>query len=118
MYGFDFLDKGGHGGLHAIGDFAEAGAIAERYEIAGLSELILTAASRALDDRMGDAGKLERFLYFGHISSLEFGHDEFNYAVKIIGHNFNKLRKHEFFQLLLSEEYALAVALLNRLVVQ
>jgi hypothetical protein len=118
LYGFEFFGRGGHGDLYVVGDYAEAGAIAEKYEIAGLSELILTAASRALDDRMSDANRLERFLYFGHISSPGSGNGEFNFAVKIIGDHFNKLRKYEFFQRLLSKEHELAVALLNRLVEQ
>lgn len=111
MYGFDILGEGGHRDLDSIQDFAVLGAIAEKFEIVGLSSLVLTTASCALDDCLGDAGKLECFLLFGHPSSSVLPH--FDYAVKIFAYNLAKLRKHEVFQALLNKEHELAVALLN-----
>jgi hypothetical protein len=109
MYGFDFPGEDGH-----LEDFAEVGAIAEKYEIAGLPELVLPSDSRALDDCMSVAAKLEGFLKLGRLSNMFSGDDpEFDYAVKIILDNIAKLRKHEAFQELLNKEHGLAVAILN-----
>lgn len=115
MYGFDILGEGGHRDLDSIQDFAVLGAIAEKFEIVGLSSLVLTTASCALDDCLDDAGKLECFLFFGHPSSSDVVSEEphFDYAVKIFAYNLAKLRKHEVFQALLNKEHELAVALLN-----
>ena len=119
MYGFEFLGEDGYGSLHTIWDFAEVGAIAEKYEISGLHELILTAASHAIDDCVSDVGELKRFLCFGGFSTLPFGENSkdnhFDYAARIIAYNLTKLRKYPVFQALLNEEHELAVALCNLL---
>jgi hypothetical protein len=76
--------------------------------------LILTAASRALDDCMSDGAKLEDFLEFECLSPQHSGNDQrFDCAVKIVWNNFTKLRKHAVFQELLDKKHKLAVALLN-----
>lgn len=114
MYGFEFLGEGGHRDLGSIAEFAEVGRVAEKYEIAGLPEFILTAASRALDDCISNEAKLGSFLNFGRQMSLNPGQEQrFNYAVKIIGDKVAELSKHDVFQELLDEEPELAVALVN-----
>ena len=110
MYGFEFLGED----LDSLEAFAQLGAAAQKYEIAGLPELILTAASRVLDDCIGGEAKLRKLLYLGSLIYVTSGKGQaFNSAVKIIGDSITKLRKHVVFQELLHEEPGLAVALVN-----
>jgi hypothetical protein len=110
MYGFEFLGED----LDSLEAFAQLGAVAQKYEIAGLPELIRTAASRVLDHCINDEAKLRKFLFLGSLIYKTSGKGQaFNCAVKIIGDNITKLRKHAVFQELLHEEPELAVALVN-----
>jgi hypothetical protein len=112
MYGFEFLGED----LDSLEAFAQLGAAAQKYEIAGLPELILTAASRVLDDCIRDEADLGEFLYLGSLILQDSGKGQlFSCAVKIIGDNITKLRKHAVFQELLREEPELAIALVNLL---
>lgn len=114
MYGFDVLGEGDYHDGGSVEEFVEVGAIAEKYDITGLSELVLSTASHALNNCVSNETKIAGFLHVRDLSPWVSGTDEpFDYAVKIIENNLTMLRKHAVFQELLCNEPGLAVALVN-----
>lgn len=113
MYGFEFPGDCCDRAVRTFGTisaFSKFGAIAERYEIVGLSELVFKAASLALADCLSDEAKLEDFLStFG--GSYQF--QALHFEVKLIGENANKLHKKVCFQELMVEHQDLVIDLFN-----
>ena len=112
------MDEGRNRYLESIHEFIEFAAVAEKYEIRGLSECVLKAAGRTLAECLSDESgedMLESFLStFQRTSSVHSGSDrEFHFAVKILGEKINVLHAKEAFQQRLGEEHDLAVELFN-----
>jgi len=92
------------------------GAVAEKYGIAGLSELALETAHHTLSDCSSSEAALENYLRPGNVwtnvSSVK--PRSFAFAVKILGQNLTTIRTKTHFQGLLREVPQLAIDLLNR----
>jgi hypothetical protein len=118
MYGFEFPCDVRNWDFGDISSLAEIGAVAEKYEIRGLSECVLKAARRTLAEFLGDDSaedRLEEFLLgFQYTSSPHFGSSqEFDFAVKILGEHIDVLHNKAAFQELIREEHDLAVEMFN-----
>jgi hypothetical protein len=113
MYGFEIMDEGRNRYLESIHEFVELGAVAEKYEIRGLSECVLKAAGRTLAECLSDESgedmlesSLSTFVHSG-------SNRESDFAVKILGEHIDVLHEKAAFQQLLGEEHDLAVELFN-----
>jgi hypothetical protein len=95
------------------------GAVAEKYEIAGLSEMVFRRAHRTLAHCLSSHDdKLEYFLgpaaVWTQVSSTSAG--SFAFAVRILGQKLTTVREKAPFQKLLREAPQLAIDLLNLVV--
>jgi hypothetical protein len=112
IYGFDFPWRWGSGSLFNLSRVVR---VAEKYEIAGLSETVFEAARRRLADCVSDEATLEEFLEPADmwndpiITNIPW----FAVAVKILGQNLTAIRKQAVFQKLLEQVPKLALDLLN-----
>jgi hypothetical protein len=112
IYGFDFPWRWGSGSLLNLSRVVR---VAEKYEIAGLSETVFEAARRRLADCVSDEAKLEEFLEPANmwndliITNIPW----FAVAIKILGQNLTAIRKQAVFQKLLEQVPKLALDLLS-----
>ena len=107
-YGFDLPGT-------SLYNLAWIGAVAEKYEIAGLSELALETARRALIDCLSDEEKLKEFLDSGDIWTDPVPRYTlpFAFAVRILGRDLTAIRTKAGFQKFLTTAPKLALDLLN-----
>ncbi|KAM0698073.1 hypothetical protein Q7P36_001537 [Cladosporium allicinum] len=107
-YGFDLPGT-------SLYNLAWIGAVAEKYEIAGLSELALETARRALIDCLSDEEKLKEFLDSGDIWTDPVPRYTlpFAFVVRILGRDLTAIRTKAGFQKFLTTAPKLALDLLN-----
>jgi hypothetical protein len=117
MYGISLLDDGDFISGSSLLDFTNLASAADYYEIPGLLELSLEAASRALTPCLDDSGMLHTFLYapMGHHSIVSVSPIHTSFVLRFYTENIAKLGDKEVFLTLLSWNEDLTKALFSSL---